>query len=159
VCSAIVQAGLVKPAVRWLGERGAMLAGLLGGAAGMAIFGTAATGLIFAIGTPLMALWGLAPAAAQGIMTRRVGASEQGELQGALASLAGLASLGGPVFFTLTYARSIGPGAWNIPGAAWLLSMLMLLAAAVLALRVTRHSSAPSRVRAARIPVAEFSDS
>jgi MFS transporter, DHA1 family, tetracycline resistance protein len=159
VCSAIVQAALVKPVVAWLGERGAMLAGLLGGAAGMAIFGTATSGLIFAIGTPLMALWGLAPAAVQGIMTRRVGDSEQGQLQGALASLAALASLGGPVLFALTYARSIGPGTWNIPGAAWLLSMLMLLAAAILALRVTRHSSAPSRVRAARIPAADFSDS
>jgi DHA1 family tetracycline resistance protein-like MFS transporter len=92
-------------------------------------------------------------------MTRRVGDSEQGELQGALASLAALASLGGPVLFTLTYARSIAPGGWNVPGGAWLLSMFMLLAAAVLALRVTRHFRAPSRVRAARIPVAEFSDS
>jgi len=159
VCSAIVQAALVKPAVRWLGERGAMLAGLIGGAVGMAIFGTATTGVLFAIGMPIMALWGLAPAAAQGIMTRRVGVPEQGELQGALASLASLASLGGPVLFTLTYARSIGAGAWNVPGAAWLLSMLMLLAAAVLALRVTRHAGVTSRVPAGRIPVAEFSDS
>ena len=110
----------------------------------MAIFGTATTGPIFALGTPLMALWGLAPAAAQGIMTRRVGASEQGELQGALASLAGLASLGGPVLFTLTYAGSLGPSAWNVPGTSWLLSMLMLIGAAVLALRVTRPSKAPS---------------
>jgi DHA1 family tetracycline resistance protein-like MFS transporter len=147
VCSAIVQAGLVKPVVAWLGERGAMLAGLLGGAAGMAIFGTATTGVIFALGTPLMALWGLAPAAAQGIMTRRVGAEEQGELQGALASLASLASLGGPVLFTLTYARSIGPGPWALPGAAWLLSMLVLLAAAVVGVWVTRRSDAAVPVR------------
>jgi MFS transporter, DHA1 family, tetracycline resistance protein len=159
VCSAIVQAALVKPAVAWLGERGAMLAGLLGGAVGMAIFGTATTGLIFALGTPLMALWGLAPAAAQGIMTRRVGPSEQGELQGALASLASLASLGGPVLFTLTYAHSLDPGAWNVPGAAWLLSMLMLLAAAVLALRVTGPAIAASGGHSSRIPVVEFSDS
>jgi DHA1 family tetracycline resistance protein-like MFS transporter len=144
LCSAIVQGALVQPAVRWLGERGAMLAGLFGGAAGMAIFGTATTGVVFAIGMPLMALWGLASVAAQGIMTRRVGASEQGELQGALASLASLASLAGPVLFTLTYARSIAPGPWNVPGAAWLLSMLMLIGAAILAVRVTRPSRAPS---------------
>jgi DHA1 family tetracycline resistance protein-like MFS transporter len=137
ICSALAQAALVKPAVAHLGERGAMLAGLLCGAAGMAIFGTATTGRLFAIGAPLMALWGLAPAAAQSIMTRRVSASEQGELQGALGSLAGVASLLGPGLFTLIYARSIdGHGAGNLPGAAWLVSTLMLLGAAVLTLRV-----------------------
>jgi DHA1 family tetracycline resistance protein-like MFS transporter len=138
ICCVLAQAALVKPAVSRLGERGAMLAGLLCGAAGMAIFGTATTGTLFAIGTPLMALWGLAPAAAQSIMTRRVSASQQGELQGALGSLASVASLVGPGLFTLTYARSIdGHGARNLPGAAWLLSTLMLLGAAVVMLRVT----------------------
>jgi len=143
ICSALAQVALVKPMVTRLGERGAMLAGLLSGAAGMAIFGTATTGTLFAIGTPLMALWGLAPAAAQSIMTRSVSASEQGELQGALGSLAGVASLLGPGIFTLTYARSINRhGAGNLPGAAWLLSTLMLLGAAVVTLRVT--AAAPS---------------
>ncbi|MCU1297421.1 MAG: tetA, partial [Acidobacteriaceae bacterium] len=138
VCSALAQAALVKPAVTRLGERGAMLAGLLCGAAGMAIFGTATTGAFFALGTPLMALWGLAPAAAQSIMTQRVSASKQGELQGALGSLAGVASLVGPRLFTLVYARSIdGHGARNLPGAAWLLSTLMLLGAALVMLRLT----------------------
>jgi DHA1 family tetracycline resistance protein-like MFS transporter len=143
ICSALAQVALVKPMVTRLGERGAMLAGLLCGAAGMAIFGTATTGTLFVIGTPLMALWGLAPAAAQTIMTCRVRASEQGELQGALGSLAGVASLLGPGLFTLTYARSINRhGAGNLPGAAWLLSTLMLLGAAVVTLRVT--AAAPS---------------
>jgi MFS transporter, DHA1 family, tetracycline resistance protein len=121
-----------------------MLAAPLCGAAGMAIFGTATTGTLFAIGTPLMAVWGIAPAAAQSIMTRRVSASEQGELQGALGSLAGVASLLGPGLFTLTYARSIdGHGAGNLPGAAWLLSTLMLLGAAVLTLWVTADAPPP----------------
>jgi DHA1 family tetracycline resistance protein-like MFS transporter len=138
LCSAVAQAALVKPAVARLGERGTILAGLLCGAAGMAVFGTATSGTLFVCGTPLMALWGLAPAAAQSIMTRRVGASEQGQLQGALSSLASVAALLGPGLFTLIYARSIARhGASNIPGAAWLLSTIMLLGAAVLMLRVT----------------------
>jgi MFS transporter, DHA1 family, tetracycline resistance protein len=138
LCSALAQAALVKPAVARLGERGTILAGLLCGAAGMAVFGTATNGAVFVCGTPLMALWGLAPAAAQSIMTRRVGASEQGQLQGALGSLASVAALLGPGLFTLIYARSIARhGASNIPGAAWLLSTIMLLGAAVLMLRVT----------------------
>jgi DHA1 family tetracycline resistance protein-like MFS transporter len=138
LCSALAQAALVKPAVARLGERGTILAGLLCGAAGMAVFGTATNGTVFVCGTPLMALWGLAPAAAQSIMTRRVGASEQGQLQGALGSLASVAALLGPGLFTLIYARSIARhGTSNIPGAAWLLSTIMLLGAAVLMLRVT----------------------
>jgi len=142
VCCALAQAGLVKPAVTRLGERGTMLAGLMCGAAGMAVFGTATTGTLFVCGTPLMALWGLAPAAAQSIMTRRVSASEQGQLQGALGSLASIAALLGPELFTLIYARSIaGHGARNMPGAAWLLSTIMLLGAAVLMLRVTGAAS------------------
>jgi DHA1 family tetracycline resistance protein-like MFS transporter len=150
ICCAIGQAALVKPVVAWLGERGAMLAGLLCGAAGMAVFGTATNGSLFVIGTPLIALWGLAPAAAQSIMTRRVSASEQGQLQGALGSLAGVASLLGPELFTLTYARSIdGHSARSMPGAAWLLSTVILLAAAVLMLRVT--GSAQREIRASEI--------
>lgn len=138
ICCALAQAALVKPAVARLGERGAMLTGLLCGAAGMAVFGTATTGTLFVCGTPLMALWGLAPAAAQSIMTRRVSASEQGQLQGALGSLASFAALLGPGLFTLIYARSIdGHGVRNMPGAAWLLSTVMLLGATVLMLRVT----------------------
>jgi DHA1 family tetracycline resistance protein-like MFS transporter len=143
LCCGLAQAVLVKPVVARIGERGTMLAGLFCGAAGMAVFGTATTGTLFAFGTPLMALWGLAPAAAQSIMTRRVSASQQGELQGALGSLAGVASLLGPGLFTLTYAQSIrGNSAGNFPGLAWLLSTLMLLGAAVVTLRVT--ADAPS---------------
>jgi DHA1 family tetracycline resistance protein-like MFS transporter len=145
ICSALAQAALVKPAVAWLGERGAMLAGLLCGAIGMAIFGTATTGTIFATGTPLMAMWGLAPAAAQSMMTRHVSASEQGELQGALGSLAGLASVIGPGIFALTYARSIDGHGGSLPGAAWLLSTLMLLGAAMATLFTI--AKAPLEVR------------
>ena len=51
---------------------------------------------------------------------------------------ASVASLIGPGLFTLIYARSINRhGARSLPGAAWLLSTLMLLGAAVLMLRVT----------------------
>lgn len=40
--------------------------------------------------------------------------------------------------YHLTYARSIdGHGAGNLPDAAWLLSTLMLISAAIMMLRVT----------------------
>lgn len=138
LCSALAQAVLVKPVVTRLGERITMLIGLICGAAGMAIFGMAETGRLFLSGIPFIAAWGLAPAAAQSMMTRQVNISEQGQLQGALTSLASVASLLGPEFFTLIYAQSFRKeSAWSLPGAAWMLSVFMLLGAAILMLRVT----------------------
>jgi DHA1 family tetracycline resistance protein-like MFS transporter len=135
VCSALVQAVLVKPVVARLRERGTLLAGLVCGALGMAVFGLASNGALFAFGIPLMTLWGLAPAAAQSIMTRRVGSGEHGELQGALGSLNGLASLIGPLFFATIYARSLAIGAgWS--GGAWFCAALLLAGAAAAAASV-----------------------
>ena len=92
-----------------------------------------------------MALWGLAGAASQGIMSRLVSASEQGQLQGANSSLMALAGLIGPGLFTQAFARSIAPDdGWHLPGAPFLLAAAMLVAAMALAWWVT----SPRRVGA-----------
>jgi MFS transporter, DHA1 family, tetracycline resistance protein len=140
VASGIVQAGLIKPTVQRFGERTALIAGLLFGAAGFAIYGLATTSAGFWTGIPVMALWGLAGAASMGIMSRLVGASEQGQLQGANASIMALAGLLGPGLFTQAFARSIAAGdGWHLPGAPFLLAAGMLVAATVLAWRITRR--------------------
>jgi len=140
VCSVIVQGGLVRPVVRWLGERRALLSGLLCGSAGFAIYGLADSGAAFWFGIPFMSLWGLAGAAAQGLMTRRVGASEQGQLQGANSSVRGITELIGPGIFTQTFAFFIAAGHdWHLPGAPFLLAGLLLAAALAVAWQVTRE--------------------
>jgi MFS transporter, DHA1 family, tetracycline resistance protein len=139
VCSVIVQAGLVGPIVKAFGERRAMMFGLAGGVAGFLAFGLAETALVFLLGIPLLALWGIANPAINGLMTRHVGSSEQGQLQGANSSIQGFANLAGPFVFTLTFAWSIGSGkAWHFPGAPFVLSAALLVAAAALAWRATR---------------------
>ncbi len=139
ICSLLVQGLLVKPAVRWLKERRAMAVGLAFGAAGFAIYGLAPTGPIFWIGVPVMALLGIATPSVQTIMTRLVDSTEQGRLQGALASLMGLASLIGPTAFTQTYAVFISTRSdWDLPGAPFLLAALLVIAAMVLAWRTTQ---------------------
>src|SRR5450755_4320706 len=70
ISSLVVQGFLVKPTVRWLKERRAMVVGLTFGAAGFAIYGLASTGTVFWIGVPVMALWGIATPSLQTIMTR-----------------------------------------------------------------------------------------
>jgi DHA1 family tetracycline resistance protein-like MFS transporter len=80
-------------------------------------------------------------------MTRYVGVSEQGELQGAMGSLRGIASLIGPGLFTGTFALFIGAlRPLNVPGAPWLLGSLLLVGAIVLTVRVTRPQAVPSAV-------------
>ncbi len=140
LCSVLAQAVLVKPMIHFLGERGAMLVGLLCGAFGMALFGMAYTGTLFLLGIPFIAAWGLAPAAAQSVMTRWVSNSEQGQLQGALGSLASIAALLGPGLFTLIYAQSFHKENFcSLAGTAWLFAMLLLLVTAGLMLRVTEQ--------------------
>ena len=137
--SAAVQGGLVGPLVRRFGERRILLGGLLAGAAGFAVYGLAPTGALFLLGVPIVALWGLAGPAAQGLMTRHVAANEQGALQGANGSLLGIATMIGPLLFASTFAWFIGGGAdWRLPGAAFLLASSLLACAAVLAERTTR---------------------
>jgi DHA1 family tetracycline resistance protein-like MFS transporter len=141
VCSAIVQGGLVRPIVARAGERRAMLIGLACGAAGFVIFGTAPTGVLFCLGVPVMALWGLTNPSAQSLMSRRVSPSEQGQLQGAQSSLQGVAGLIGPGIFTLIFASSIAPRrGWDVPGTPFLLAALLLLAAMAVGARATRGS-------------------
>jgi DHA1 family tetracycline resistance protein-like MFS transporter len=144
VCAMAVQGGMVRPVVARIGERSALLVGLLFGAAGFAIYGLAETGMVFWIGVPVMALWGLAGPSAQSLMTRRVQSTEQGQLQGALSSIMGITGLIGPGLFTLAFARFIGPQAgWHLPGASFLLAALLLMLALAVAWSATRHSAAP----------------
>ncbi len=108
--------------------------GLLCGAIGFSVYGVAPEGWIFWLGIPVMAFWGLAGPAAQALMRRRVSSSEQGQLQGAIASINGLTGLIGPILFTQSFAYFIGPSAaWHLPGAPFLLASLMMLSAAAIA--------------------------
>jgi DHA1 family tetracycline resistance protein-like MFS transporter len=132
--SLVVQGGLVRPTVKKLGERRALMLGLFFGALGFIIYGLAPTGLVFWLGVPVMALWGLTGPAAQGLMSSRISPSEQGQFQGALSSIMGIAGMIGPAIFTQTFAYFIGAGlGWSLPGAPFLLAALLLVFAIGLA--------------------------
>jgi DHA1 family tetracycline resistance protein-like MFS transporter len=145
VSSMIVQGGLVRPIVAKIGERAALVLGLATGAVGFAIYGLASIGPAFWIGIPIMAFWGLASPAAQGLMTRHVEFTEQGQLQGAIGAVTGFTGIIGPGLFALAFASFIGPyRAWHLPGAAFLLAALLLAAAVLLGWRITRPATARS---------------
>jgi MFS transporter, DHA1 family, tetracycline resistance protein len=74
------------------------------------------------------------------LMTRHVSPSEQGQLQGANASLTATAGLLGPSIFTQLFAAFIGPRASaQLPGAPFLLAAAMLVAAAMIGWIATRQ--------------------
>ena len=132
--SFLVQAVLIKPLVKAFGEQRLLIGGLLAGAAGFAIYGLAPNQWWFLLGIPLVALWGTAGAAAQALMTRKVGPTQQGQLQGSLASLRGVSGLIGPGLFTLTFAQFIGDWSFaGLPGAPFLLATSLLGFGALLA--------------------------
>jgi MFS transporter, DHA1 family, tetracycline resistance protein len=128
VCSMVVQGIAIGPIVKHLGERRALLVGLIGGALGFLIYGVAPTGLLFCVGIPVMAIWGVSGAATQALMTREVAPDQQGRLQGATASVQSGAQMLGPFLFTLTFAYFIGASApVKLPGAPFLLACVLLL--------------------------------
>jgi len=138
----IVQGGLIGPIIARFGERSSLLMGLLFGIAAFSLWGFAPSALFFFIGIPLMSLWGIANAASMGLMSRRVAATEQGQLQGANASLMGIANLFGPGLFTQVFALFVGERAvWHLPGAPFLLAALLLLFAAMVASAATQQLS------------------
>lgn len=137
VCAMVVQGLAIGPIVKRIGERNALLLGLGCGAIGFLIFGVAPTGQLFWLGIPVMALWGVAGAATQGLMTRLVSPDRQGQLQGATNSVQSVSQLVGPFLFTLTFAYFIGDHApLLLPGAPFLLASVLLLLALVIAVPV-----------------------
>jgi DHA1 family tetracycline resistance protein-like MFS transporter len=139
--SIVVQGAITGRAVKRFGERATLLTGLVFGVAGFAIMGLAATGPLFWLGIPVMAVWGMVNPSSQALMSRRVDAQHQGQLQGANSSLMGVANLIGPGLFTLTFAFAIGAAKdWGVPGAPYFVASVLLALGIVVALRAT-HSA------------------
>src|SRR2546429_621518 len=107
-CNIIVQGLLVRRVVARFGERIALLIGIVSGAVGFVIWDLAPNSLLFMIAIIFYAPIGFVQPALQGLMTRRVSQSEQGQLQGINGSLMGLTGVIGPTLFTLIFAFFIG---------------------------------------------------
>ncbi len=136
ICAMLVQGLGIGPIVRLFGERLALLLGLVCGAAGFFIFAIAPTGPLSWIGIPVMSLWGVSGAAIQSLMTKQVAPDQQGQLQGASASVQSISQLLGPFLFTLTFAYFIGATApMKLPGAPFFLASVLVVIAILIAAR------------------------
>jgi DHA1 family tetracycline resistance protein-like MFS transporter len=134
VCSALYGGLLVKPIVARIGELRTITIGLIGGAIGYSMFGLSKTGLIFWLGIPMLNMMSLTWPAAQGLLSHKTSPSEQGQLQGAINSLRGIAGLIGPSFFTYIFSKTIGAHAFiRLPGSPFFIAATMLLISLALA--------------------------
>jgi DHA1 family tetracycline resistance protein-like MFS transporter len=145
----VVSAVLVGKLVDRFGPRAVVVAGFGLGTVGFVIYGFAPTGVLFALALPLTGLWAIAGPPIQSAMSRRVAASEQGELQGAIGSMRSISMILGPAFFTLLFAAVSARGAYPLVGAPWFCGALLLVAASLFAQRAIgseKHSAASSTV-------------
>jgi DHA1 family tetracycline resistance protein-like MFS transporter len=103
-----VQTGLVAKAIRVLGERGALLAGLVVQIVGMAAAGFAPTGWLFTAAVVLLVVGGVAEPARLSIINRVIGPSDRGRLSGADRSIVSLTGIIAPGVFAALYASVVG---------------------------------------------------
>lgn len=128
IVMAIVQGGLIRLAIRLLGERGAVTFGHGFDIAAFVSLAFVKSGTVALILTPLAALAALITPALQALMSKGVGDDQQGELQGALTSAASLASILGFAGYPVIFALFAAPGPWSWPGAPFALSALLIAA-------------------------------
>lgn len=141
VAGVIVQALLIGPVVKRIGERNAVLLGAASGMLGFIWYGWAPTGALYLAAVPVFAFIGFLMPGLQGLMTRRVAPHEQGQLQGANQSLQGMAAIFGPLIFGQVFAWSIRHEDFHVPGLAIYLAAGMLALAFLLAFATARQPS------------------
>lgn len=142
VLDVAIQALIVGPVVKRIGDRATMVIGLIGGGAGLALIGLATDVPTFITGVVVTAAWGLAMPTSQALMTRLVSETEQGQLQGATMSVASLAGIVSPLFFGWIYGLSVGADP-AIPhaGAAFFIGGAVLILSALVGLRAGRKAN------------------
>jgi DHA1 family tetracycline resistance protein-like MFS transporter len=123
-----------------VGERRTALAGIAIAALGYLGYATATAGwMMFAwLGTWLFGA--LVMPVTNALMSHRVAADAQGELQGAVASLYSLSSIVGPPLMTQLFGRFSAPtAAVHLPGAAFLAAAAIALVCLVIYWQVTQQ--------------------
>jgi MFS transporter, DHA1 family, tetracycline resistance protein len=139
VISAFTAVTLVGPAVKHFGERRTLLLGLTTFTIGNVLIGINSVYALVA-GIVMLCI-SIYNSPLQSLMTKRVAANEQGELQGAMGAIRGIAMMIGPLIFAWAFAEVSGPlRAANVLGAPYFLAAAMLLVALAVAVRVTSRA-------------------
>jgi len=136
---ATVSAGLTGKMVKKLGERKAIIFGLIVGSISFLVYGLATKGWMMYAMIVLGSIGGIGGAAIQSLITKLVSASEQGAVQGVISSIQAVAAIIGPLMATNLFAYFTSPAApVHLPGAAFIASSILVAMSALLAIRSAR---------------------
>ncbi len=140
--AAIVQGGLTRIIVRRLGEQNAALLGMVVGALSYIGYGMATHGWMIYVILVFGSFTGVTGPSVQGLISRGVGANEQGGVQGSLTSLASVAGILGPPVAARLFGYFITDAApLYLPGAAFFFGAALMAVAVPLALRSFRRAA------------------
>lgn len=134
VTAAIVQGGLTRVIVKQLGEVKTVLMGMVIMTLAYICYGLATTGMATYFIIVFASLAGVTAPTIQGIISRSVGADEQGGVQGSLTSLVSITGIIGPPIMTGLFGYFIGKNApFVLPGVAFFFSAALIIVALYLA--------------------------
>ncbi len=145
---ALVSAMLTGRIVGWLGERRAIIYGLMIGAITFVIYGLSTRGWMLYVGIIFGSIGGVAGPAIQTLITKMVSATEQGAVQGIIASIHSVVAILGPLMASNLFGYFTSASApMKLPGAAFLAAALLVAISALMAARSARvgnqaHASA-----------------
>lgn len=144
ISMAVVQGGLIRPILRVLGERGAVIYGHFADIGVFLLIGMVSSGPWLLVLTPLAALPAVITPALQGIMSKAVGDDQQGELQGTLTSIAALATIVSPLMMTSAfYTFTDSDAVIYLPGAPFFLAGALVALALAVFLSIGNSASGP----------------
>ncbi|MEQ9261002.1 MAG: MFS transporter, partial [Roseovarius sp.] len=147
ICMAVVQGGVIRLALRRLGEIGTVVLGFGFSVVAFPFLAFVESGALALAFTPVAALAAMAVPALQAIMSRETPDNAQGELQGIFSSVQALAMIVSPLLMTSVFAAATRPGgAVFLPGAPFLAALALTLGALALFLgcrQVRARASTP----------------
>jgi DHA1 family tetracycline resistance protein-like MFS transporter len=142
VCMAIFQGFCVGPAVRWLGDNRAVIAGYALFVVSFFGFAFAKAGWQMYAWTVLFAAGSISGPAMTAILSKRLPASEQGQLQGALTALRSITACFGPLMMTWLFSYFTGPVApIRFAGMPFFVAAILVVAGLVAVIRTLRRAS------------------
>lgn len=143
LCMAVVQGGLIRLVIPRLGEVRTVVVGFLFASFGFLGFGLSTSGWMLYLFMLPFALMGMVMPAIRSIMSAAVPDNAQGELSGAISSLASLVAIIAPLFMTQLFSYfTSGRAPFYFPGAPFATAALLcLVALGVFGLVVKRYQS------------------
>jgi len=135
--SAFVRGGLIRSVIPRWGERRVVIGAIVAQIMAHLVMALGWVGWLMFAGIAIHSFAGLAYPALSGMASQRVGPGEQGELQGAIASLTGLSAIVGPVLASQIFAASTRTGgSIYLPSAPLFGAAILALCALVTVLAV-----------------------